>query len=170
MKLINVLQTNDITELKRMCKKSNFKELVNEVTTIYLTPIWYMKKDNISFSKEMFDILIENGAYLEHTNDYGQTLLMYCIEKEYTSMVYELLKADCSIDIRDRAGMTALHYAVYNLNTEIVKLLVECDCNVDIEDNEGYTAEDYLLIKLNHQHVVDAVKKRKECLKLIKED
>ena len=167
MKLINVLQTNDIIELKRMCKKSNFKDLVNELSSTYLTPIWYMKKDNLSFSKEIFDILVENGVYLEHSNDYGQTILMYCIERGYTIMSEELLKADCDIDTRDRAGMTALHYAVYNLDVEVVKNLIECDINIYIEDNEGYTALDYLLIKLNHQFVENAKKKREEIIKIL---
>jgi len=166
-KLIKSLQTNDISELKRISKKDNFKDIVNELSHIYLTPIWYMKKDNLSFSKDAFNILVDNAAYLEHTNDYGQTLLMYCIEKGYTNMAIELLKADCNVDTRDRAGMTALHYAVYNLDIEIVKMLIECDINIDIEDNEGYTSYDYLLIRLNHQHVIEPNKKRKEIIKII---
>ena len=167
-KLIKSLQTNDISEIKRISKKENFKDMINELSNIYLTPIWYMKKDNIGFVEEMFNVLVDNGAYLEHSNDYGQTLLMYCIERGYTSMAFSLIKADCYLDVRDIAGMSALHYAAYNLDLDTIKVLVGCEAQVDIEDNEGYTPLDYLLIGLKHQFV--DTRKRKECIKLLEEN
>lgn len=167
--LVSALNRNDILEVTRLIRDSNFVFYVNiPYKKNALSPIWYIKKDNNSFDEKMFDILVENGAIIDTLNNDHQTLLMYCIERNYTRMTYSLLKNGCILDLQDKAGMTALHYAVYNLDVEIIKVLLKCEIDKTIKDNTGSTALDYIINNLNHQHIVDVKRKRKECYMLLK--
>jgi hypothetical protein len=89
---------------------------------------------------------------------------MYCIEKGYLNMIDMLISHDCDIDVQDNVGMTALHYAVYNLDSNLVNLLLLSGIEVKLKDNCDQTALDYLNNNFYHQHIEDALSKKKECL------
>lgn len=159
--LIESIKRNDyigITEI------DNLENLIKDSI---ISPLWYMQKSDKYFNESIFTLLVECGADLDCRNNDGQTLLMYCIEKGYNSIVYMLISNDCNLNIQDKTKMSALHYAVYNLDYDLVKILVTCGIDTSLKDNCGHTATQYLLNNFNHQHIENEVVKRRKCLKIL---
>lgn len=166
--LIKALHNNDVLEVFNLSKEKEFKSIINiPIKENMLTPIWYMKKNDKYFQEGIFNILVKNNAILDFTNEYNQTLLMYCIERGYTKMAYALLKNDCEVDLQDKCGMSALHYAVYNLDVDMVEVLLTAEINISLKDNTGSTALDYVKNNLHHQHIDNMVQKKKKCFELL---
>jgi ankyrin repeat protein len=162
--LIKALHNNDYHELQRLSLQENFEDLLNIPHDKKLVPIWYMKKEDTWFRTDIFKLLVDHNAILDFTNEHGQTLLMYCIERGFNEMARALIENDCDLNSQDDAGMSALHYAVYNLDCDMVKILLMCDINKKLKDNCGKTARFYLLNDIRHQ--LTDKNKKKECLKL----
>lgn len=163
--IVKAVYNNNVEKLIALSSSPSFKTVVNTSYTsnkkVY--PIWTMKKDNTYFNKDILGILVENDASLDCVNEHGQTLLMYCIEREYTNAAKALIEYDCNINIQDTAGMTALHYSVYNLDVELTSLLLMCDIDKECKDNCGQTAHDYIINDIRHQHIDNITIKKEKC-------
>ena len=165
--ILKAIHNNDYNELLALSKTSQFKEyLTNPMHKII--PIWAVKKDDTLFNKDLFTLLVDNGAIIDLTNKYGQTLLMYSIECGYIKLAKALIECDCDLNIQDKAGMTALHYAIYNLDVEMINILLLSDTDKTCKDNCGKTAYYYLINNVRHQHILEEEEKKKKCIQLFK--
>ena len=68
-----------------------------------------------------------------HFSHYGKDSL------EVTTILEELVKLGCNVNIKNRNGQTALHYAVYSALPEQVKTLLESGADPSIADHIGRT-------------------------------
>jgi len=168
--IIKAIHNNKYEELIALSNLPDFKECIN-APYMYdkdkkMYPLWALKKDNELFDKRILHLLAENDVILDFTNEYGQTLLMYCIERGYIHLSKALIEYDCDLNVQDNAGMTALHYAIYNLDVELTNLLLMCDTDKTLKDNCGQTAYYYLMHNTCHQHIQQASRKKEECIRL----
>ncbi len=164
---IRVIRSNNYISIIDFGANCKISYIIDE---FYKTksPLWYMVKNDTHFNEYIFTYLMDvYEADIDSRNEDGQTLLMYCIEKGYFNMIDMLISNDCDVSLQDNVGMSALHYAVYNLDSNIIKLLLLSDIDITLKDNCGETALDYLKNNFYYQHIEDALKKKKECLKAL---
>jgi len=67
--------------------------------------------------------LVRQGAYVNCSNDRGQSPLIKASERGHTDAVLQLLKLGADIGFVDRHKSTALHYAAWNGHTSTVEVL-----------------------------------------------
>ena len=65
----------------------------------------------ISISEEVAHILLENGANVNSTNDYGWTALMYAAKEGNANLTRLLIKHGADVNIANADGWTALDIA-----------------------------------------------------------
>ena len=162
--LIRIIKYNDYTSLIDYGAEKSISDIIEYFVKSKKSPLWYIVKNDKQFDEYIFTYLIDVlEADINIKNQDGQTLLMYCIEKGYLSMIDMLISNDCDVNLQDNVGMSALHYTVYNLDSNLVKLLLLSGIDVKLKDNCGQTALDYLKNNFYHQHIEDPDKKRYEC-------
>jgi ankyrin repeat protein len=163
---IRVIKKNDYISI--IDYGASISDVIEYFVNKKQSPLSYMVKNDKEFNESIFCYLIDvYEADIDRKNEEGQSLLMYCIEKGYLNMIYMLIRHDCDINLQDNVGMTALHYAVYNLDSNLVRLLLLSGIEVKLKDNCDQTALDYLNNNFYHQHIEDALDKKKECLTFI---
>lgn len=160
--ILKAIHNNDYEELLALSTTLQFSQLINKPIN-KIRPIWSIKKDDSLFNEKLFILLVNHNAILDFTNEHGQTLLMYAIERGYTRLAKALIKHDCDLNVQDKAGMSALHYAVYNLDIEMINILLLSDTEKTLKDNCGKTAYYYLIHDVHHQHILSSEKKKEEC-------
>jgi len=162
---IQVIKKNDYISIIDYGAENSISDVIEYFVKKTQNPLSYMVKNDKEFNESIFCYLIDvYEADIDSKNEEGQSLLMYCIEKGYLNMIDMLISHDCDIDVQDNVGMTALHYAVYNLDSNLVNLLLLSGIEVKLKDNCDQTALDYLNNNFYHQHIEDALSKKKECL------
>ena len=100
-------------------------------------------------STEVVKLLIDNGADLNHKNNFGGTALIYAAYKGDTELVKLLIDSGADQNIKDRYGQTALMLAVGNEHTETVELLIDNGADPNIKNTMGDHA---LLVAVNRGH------------------
>ncbi|XP_053451636.1 ankyrin repeat domain-containing protein 34C [Nycticebus coucang] len=115
-------------------------------------------------------LLLEGGAYINESNDKGETALMVaCITKHVdqqsiskTKMVKYLLDNRADPNIQDKSGKTALiHACIRRAGGEVVSLLLENGADPSLEDRTGASALVYAINaddKDALKHLLDACK------------
>lgn len=92
-------------------------------------------------NKNIPSLLINAGANLNITNDYGYSALMYCITNEQNFEWAKLLmESGADLDIQDSTGKTVLIIAVMNKKVLAVKELIKHQANVHLATTGGNTA------------------------------
>ncbi|XP_069103391.1 ankyrin repeat, PH and SEC7 domain containing protein secG-like [Argopecten irradians] len=85
-------------------------------------------------------ILLDRGAAINVTDEWGMTSLMYCMVRQDMGMAKMLLSRDSEmVDCRDIEGKSALHMAVETGQPEFVELLLKNSANVNAFTDIGIT-------------------------------
>ncbi|KAM8784124.1 ankyrin repeat domain-containing protein 34C isoform 1-T1 [Rhynchonycteris naso] len=115
-------------------------------------------------------LLLEGGAYINESNDRGETALMVaCITKHVdqqsiskSKMVKYLLDNRADPNIQDKSGKTALiHACIRRAGGDVVSLLLENGADPSLEDRTGASALVYAINaddKDALKHLLDACK------------
>ena len=96
--------------------------------------------------------LLEAGANMEATNNYGATALIGAAQSGYENIVKLLLEAGANMEATNAYGYTALIGAAVNGEADIVKLLLDAGANTEATDKYGNTA---LMMVLNEGYEDD---------------
>ncbi|XP_028270652.1 ankyrin repeat domain 34Bb [Parambassis ranga] len=94
-------------------------------------------------------LLLEGGAYINESNEYGETPLMVACKTRHTDsqsvpkhkMVRYLLENGADPNIQDKTGKTALmHACLEQTGAEILSLLLSSGADPTLEDHAGLSA------------------------------
>lgn len=94
-------------------------------------------------------LLLEGGAYINESNENGETPLMVACKSHHTDsqsvpkpkMVRYLLESGADPNIQDKSGKTALmHACLERVGTDVVSLLLSSGADPTIEDHAGLSA------------------------------
>ena len=88
---------------------------------------------------ELVQSLIQAGADVNVTCEFGGTPLMYATGNVHNSCVSILLEAGASVNMSDVNGFTALHVAAWAGNNSVLNTILEAGADVNITDNKGTT-------------------------------
>ncbi|XP_054630404.1 ankyrin repeat domain 34Bb [Dunckerocampus dactyliophorus] len=99
-------------------------------------------------------LLLEGGAYINESNDYGETPLMVACKTRHSDaqsvpkhkMVQYLLENGADPNIQDKSGKTALmHACLAEAGSEIVSLLLSNGADPTVEDTAGLSVVVYAI-------------------------
>lgn len=99
---------------------------------------------------EILDMLLDNGADIEHKDSYGYTALMYAAWNGKVDALRLLLDRGANIEANDNLFATALIYAARCDRVETVQLLLERGAKFEVKDRFGSTALMAAQEKQNH--------------------
>ncbi|XP_053556439.1 ankyrin repeat domain-containing protein 34B [Bombina bombina] len=94
-------------------------------------------------------LLLEGGAYINESNDRGETPLMIACKTKHVDhqsvskvkMIKYLLENNADPNIQDKFGKTALmHACLENAGAEVVSLLLESGADPSLQDRTGFSA------------------------------
>ncbi|OCT98620.1 ankyrin repeat domain-containing protein 34B-like [Xenopus laevis] len=94
-------------------------------------------------------LLLEGGAYINESNDRGETPLMIACKTKHVDhqsvskvkMIKYLLENNGDPNIQDKFGKTALmHACLENAGAEVVSLLLESGADPSLQDHTGFSA------------------------------
>ncbi|XP_043967587.1 ankyrin repeat domain 34Bb [Gambusia affinis] len=94
-------------------------------------------------------LLLEGGAYINESNEYGETPLMVACKTQHTNpqsvpkpkMVRYLLENGADPNIQDKTGKTALmHSCLEQADPEVLSLLLDSGADPTLEDHAGLSA------------------------------
>jgi hypothetical protein len=84
--------------------------------------------------------LVEGGANIEETNEFGESALMLASLRSHFGIVVYLVEHGANVAHTDSDGTTALHWACVNGNLPTVKGLLEHGATSTDRDSEGMTS------------------------------
>lgn len=99
-------------------------------------------------------LLLEGGAYINESNDRGETPLMIACKTKHVDhqsvskakMVKYLLENNADPNIQDKSGKTALmHACLEKAGPEVVSLLLQSGADLSLQDHSSYSALVYAL-------------------------
>uniref|UniRef100_A0A8C5NU83 Ankyrin repeat domain 34B n=1 Tax=Jaculus jaculus TaxID=51337 RepID=A0A8C5NU83_JACJA len=99
-------------------------------------------------------LLLEGGAYINESNDRGETPLMIACKSKHVDhqsvskakMVKYLLENSADPNIQDKSGKTALmHACLEKAGPEVVSLLLRSGADFSLQDHSGYSALVYAI-------------------------
>jgi ankyrin repeat protein len=95
-------------------------------------------------------ILIESGAKIDDTDNWGNTSLKIAAHLNYKDAVTTLISYGARPNIKGEEGNTALLEAAMKGNTEIIQILIESGADIDHRNNDGTTA---LMLAASHDNL-----------------
>jgi ankyrin repeat protein len=84
-------------------------------------------------------LLLDAGADVNATNEYGLTALMDATHRQSAVVIEMLIKHGAVVDTRDHQGRTALQFAAERGNVDAVQVLLGSNPNVNAKDDRGNT-------------------------------
>ncbi|KAL2779503.1 ankyrin repeat domain-containing protein 34B [Daubentonia madagascariensis] len=99
-------------------------------------------------------LLLEGGAYINESNDRGETPLMIACKTKHVDhqsvskakMVKYLLENNADPNIQDKSGKTALmHACLERAGPEVVSLLLKSGADLSLQDHSSYSALVYAI-------------------------
>ena len=124
--LVEILKEKPVKEETTPAKEETKLEFVKSSMKLFDA----INQNNISQLKE----LLEAGAEINITNQYGETPLHLARSKEQIKL---LLETGANPNIQDKFGETPLHWCWNNL--EKIRLLLEAGADYTIRNNKGLT-------------------------------
>jgi ankyrin repeat protein len=107
--------------------------------------------------KEIVSELLDRGADVNASNNYGITALIYAAQNGHKEIVNELLDRGADVNASNNYGITALIYAARNGHTEIVnELLDNRGANVNAVNQQGDTSL-ICAARNGHTEIVEAL-------------
>uniref|UniRef100_A0A3P9IXT2 Ankyrin repeat domain 34Bb n=1 Tax=Oryzias latipes TaxID=8090 RepID=A0A3P9IXT2_ORYLA len=110
-------------------------------------------------------LLLEGGAYINESNEHGETPLMVACKTQHTDalsvpkhrMVRYLLENGADPNIQDKTGKTALmHACLEQTGAEIVSLLLSSGADPTLEDHAGVSAIVYA-VNSGNRDILDVI-------------
>jgi ankyrin repeat protein len=93
---------------------------------------------------EIIDLLIENGADLNHIDNEGVSVFDVAVTYNNLTMIERLLESGFDLSTSTRkSGFTPFMGAVCYGRSDVVKKLLEKGVDITVRDNHGFTAFDY---------------------------
>lgn len=114
-------------------------------------PIDGLNEDGVTYlqvaiengDEDIVQLLIERGANVNVTDEYGATPLM---QVESLDLMRLLIERGANVNAADKEGQTALHRVVFEPGKfELAELLIAQGANVNARDNDGYTPLDHII-------------------------
>ena len=97
-------------------------------------------------SLEIVKILVEEGANVDSTNEWGSTALFYALEANHFDIADYLLEEGADIDV-SAGSCPPIIASVVSCNLNVTRYLVEHGANVNERDATGRDALDYAKLK-----------------------
>lgn len=103
-------------------------------------------------SKEIIQILLDNGADVTIENNWGENALLTLVQcrntdirrqmtkEEFIEIVRTFLERGANPNAHNREGVTILMMAAKGLKKEIIQLLIDYGADLDYQDKDGRTA------------------------------
>ncbi|AEM23266.1 ankyrin repeat-containing protein [Brachyspira intermedia PWS/A] len=153
--LVYAVSLNDEEMVKFLLAKGADANTVCEIENehIYMPPTPLMNAV-YNGNTNIINMLLENGADINYTNDSDMTPLIYAAYKGNTNIINTLLENGADINYTNYYGMTALMYAASYNQFEAVKILLENNADTSITDEDGRTALDWAKLE-NFEDIVE---------------
>lgn len=147
LKILNACYTRDIDFIKRLIGHAELDaQDINGQTALTIS--------SIIGASEIAQLLIKNGANIEHKNKRGETSLIAAAKSPFENQkdtVEVLIDSGAIIDAVDNYGFTPLMYAAEFDHYDVVNLLLNNGASIDIQNEDGYTA----LMRVSHTTHID---------------
>lgn len=111
---------------------------VNATGQAQRTPIFWTR------SKEAAEVLIEKGARVNATDQWGNCALHVLAEKGNAPLIQLLLENGAAVDAANRKGRNALHWAA---NAETVEVLLNYGADANKKDGQGKTPQGLAIVE-----------------------
>ncbi len=108
-------------------------------------------------TKDIVDLLINNGAYVNVADKSGETALIKAVRNNVQDVYESFIASEVEIDAKDRLGNTALMYAATEGNVSIVKDLLLANPDRRILNSDGMSAYD-LAVHWQRSGVIELLK------------
>ena len=131
----------------------NYNTLSNEFRLAAYTPLTAAVSANHSYSLEIVNVLIDEGADIDKHDKSGKTPLFIASQSGKTDIAEALLDygANTELGLFDKRGkskmMTPLHIATFYSRWKIIDILMKYGANANVVN---YPARDHLLISMEH--------------------
>lgn len=130
-------QNGLIKTAKRLLSKETTAQLdVNESNSAGRTPLLVAAANG---NPEMVELLIANGAILDHPDNDGATALLIAATAGEATVAEALLQAGADTTKLDSSGHSALHLAAWSGDPKVIKLLLERMKVAQSITTSGYT-------------------------------
>lgn len=110
-----------------------------------------------SKTKDIVDLLINSGAYVNVVDKSGESPLIKAVRNNIQNVYDSFLAAEVDIDSKDKNGMNALMYAAIGGDPSIVSDLLLGNPDRRIKNGDGLTAYD-LAVHWERARVIDLLK------------
>ncbi|CAI4963407.1 BBT_HP_G0009920.mRNA.1.CDS.1 [Saccharomyces cerevisiae] len=100
----------------------------------------------------------------------GRTLLHLVCLKNYSSLVYTLIKKGARVNDIDSFGLTPLHFACISGDPKIIKMLLNCKVNYSLRSHNGLTAREVFIANHIHSEEVDKKQENRDNHKFVHND
>jgi len=154
---VNATDKQDQTALDICCKKgrNKFCEMlinaggdIDHQTIGRKTPLHIaLKQENL----ELVNILLDNRACVNITDDDEDTALTLCAKKPRIKELQRILEMGCDINHKNALDLAAIHYACNQLEFDIVRLLMSSNCDMQISSKVWGTPYEIATSKENEQ-------------------
>ena len=88
---------------------------------------------------EMVELLLENSALVDATDDEGMTALAYAVRRGYLPHAKCLLDHNADINLAEEEGNSPLHHAVEGEREDMVELLLSLEPALNNQNSSGLT-------------------------------
>ena len=94
---------------------------------------------NNNIRLEIFQFMIDHGAYINIKNEWGFTALFISSRKPYKDLVELLLQQGGDVNIPDKYGNTVLLLASVDGDKDMIKIFLQYGADVNVADRNGNT-------------------------------
>ncbi len=170
LNLINsVRQSNDLDSVSRALECGANVNFINEQGCTPLmfaldancgvlnTPIHGSGSGVFSKTKEIIDVLIKGGAYVNVVDKTGESPLIKAVKNNVQNVYDSFIAAEVDMDTKDKLGNTALMYAALGGDPSIVADLLLGNPDRRVKSADGLTAYD-LAVQWERERVIDLLK------------
>ena len=108
-------------------------------------------------TKEIFDLLLQSGAYVNVHDRLGETPLIKAVKSNIQDIYESFIAGEVEIDAKDNSGSTALMYAAQLGNKSILSDLLEAKPDRRMRNRDGLTAFD-LAVLTERQDLIELLR------------